>query len=51
VSDACRRAGLTLNERQLDMACAAAPHVEAMTARLRRARPFTEEPANSFRLR
>jgi len=51
VSDACRRAGLSLHERQLDMACAAAPYVEAMTARLRRARPFTEEPANSFRLR
>lgn len=44
-----RRAGLTLNERQFAHLCAAAPHVEAMRARLRRTRGFGEEPANVFR--
>ena len=48
VAQACRRAGLTLTERQFEMACVAAPHVEAMTARLRRPRAFGEEPANTF---
>ena len=48
VAQACRRAGLTLTDRQFDMVCAAAPFVEAMTGRLRRARPFIDEPANIF---
>ena len=48
VAQACRRAGLTLTDRQFEMACIAAPHVEAMTARLRHPRPFGEEPANVF---
>ena len=50
VAEACRRAGLSLNERQLEMACVAAPYVEAMASRLRRTRRFKDEPANSFRL-
>ena len=48
VAQACRRAGLTLTERQFEMACVAAPYVEAMTARLRHSRAFGEEPANTF---
>jgi aspartyl-tRNA(Asn)/glutamyl-tRNA(Gln) amidotransferase subunit A len=43
-----RRAGLTLNERQFERLCAAAPYVEQMAGRLRRIRGFTEEPANIF---
>ena len=49
VAQACRRAGLTLTERQFEMVCAAAPYVEAMTARLRRPRGYGEEPANIYR--
>ena len=49
VAEACRRAGLRLDERQFEMACVAAPYVEAMTARLRRTRGFADEPANTFR--
>jgi aspartyl-tRNA(Asn)/glutamyl-tRNA(Gln) amidotransferase subunit A len=45
----CRAAGLTLSDRQFDMACAAAPHVIAMTSRLYRNRAYSEEPANIFR--
>lgn len=48
VAQACRRAGLTLTGRQFEMACVAAPYVEAMTARLRHPRAFGEEPANTF---
>ncbi len=48
VAQACRRAGLTLTDRQFEMACVAAPYVEAMTARLRHPRAFGEEPANTF---
>ncbi len=48
VAQACRRAGLTLTERQFEMACVAAPYVAAMVSRLRRARPFGDEPANIF---
>ncbi len=48
VAQACRHAGLTLTGRQFEMACAAAPHVEAMTSRLRHPRPFGDEPANVF---
>jgi aspartyl-tRNA(Asn)/glutamyl-tRNA(Gln) amidotransferase subunit A len=46
---ACRRADLSLNDSQIDMICAAAPYVIAMTRRLRRDRDFREEPANIFR--
>ena len=46
---ACRRADLSLNDSQIDMICAAAPYVIAMTRRLRRERDFREEPANIFR--
>ena len=45
----CRAAGLTLSDRQFDMACAAAPYVIAMTGRLYRNRAYSEEPANIFR--
>jgi hypothetical protein len=45
---ACRRADLSLNDSQIDMVCAAAPYVMAMTRRLRRDRDFREEPANIF---
>jgi aspartyl-tRNA(Asn)/glutamyl-tRNA(Gln) amidotransferase subunit A len=48
VATACRAAGLTLTDRQFEMACAAAPYVIAMTGRLYRERPYTEEPANVF---
>lgn len=48
VAIACRAAGLTLTERQFELACAAAPHVIAMTGRLYRERAYTEEPANVF---
>ena len=46
---ACRRAELSLDDSQIDMICAAAPYVMAMTRRLRRERDFREEPANIFR--
>ncbi len=49
VSAACRRAGLDLTPRQFEMVCAAAPHVAAMTGRLRHPRAFAEEPANTYR--
>ena len=49
VLDACRRAELSLNNSQIDMICAAAPYVMAMTRRLQRERDFREEPANIFR--
>src|SRR5262252_2832396 len=49
VMAACRRADLSLNDSQIDMICAAAPYVMAMTRRLRRERDFREEPANIFR--
>ena len=45
---ACRRAELSLNDAQIEMICAAAPYVMAMTRRLRRERDFREEPANIF---
>jgi aspartyl-tRNA(Asn)/glutamyl-tRNA(Gln) amidotransferase subunit A len=48
VAVACRAAGLTLPDRQVEMACAAAPYVTAMTDRLYRNRDYTEEPANIF---
>jgi len=48
VAIACRAAGLTLSEREFEMACATAPYVIAMTGRLYRGRKYTEEPANIF---
>ena len=45
---ACRWADLSLNDSQIEMVCAAAPYVTAMTRRLRRDRDFREEPANIF---
>ena len=48
VAIACRAAGLTLTERQFEMACAAAPYVMATTGRLYRDRSYGEEPANIF---
>jgi aspartyl-tRNA(Asn)/glutamyl-tRNA(Gln) amidotransferase subunit A len=50
VAVACRTAGLTLSDRQFEMACAAAPYVIAMTGRLYRGRAYSEEPANVFQL-
>ena len=50
VAETCRRAGLSLSERQLEMVCVAAPYVEAMTSRLRRQRRFADEPASTFQL-
>ena len=44
----CRRAGLTLNERHFEQLCATAPYVDAMTARLRAMREFSEEPSHIF---
>ncbi|HVB66725.1 MAG TPA: amidase [Acetobacteraceae bacterium] len=44
----CARAGLAVNARQFEQFCAAAPHVEAMVARLRRERPFQAEPSQIF---
>jgi hypothetical protein len=44
----CRRAELSLNDSEIDLICAAAPYVMAMTRRLRGARDFREEPANIF---
>src|SRR5262249_42794115 len=45
---AWRRAHLALSDSQIDMICAAARYVMAMTQRLRRERNFHEEPANIF---
>ena len=46
IAAACRRAGLTLNERHFQQLCATAPYVEAMVGRLRRDPQFYEEPAS-----
>jgi aspartyl-tRNA(Asn)/glutamyl-tRNA(Gln) amidotransferase subunit A len=48
VMAACRHAGLELPDEEIAMIGAAAPYVAAMTQRLRRARDFSEEPANIF---
>jgi aspartyl-tRNA(Asn)/glutamyl-tRNA(Gln) amidotransferase subunit A len=45
----CARAGLALNERQFEQLCASAPYVDAMLGRMRKARPFSDEPMNIFR--
>jgi aspartyl-tRNA(Asn)/glutamyl-tRNA(Gln) amidotransferase subunit A len=47
IAAACRRAGLTLNERHFQQLCATAPYVEAMVGRLRRDPDFYEEPAST----
>ena len=49
VAAACRRAGLELDERAFQQLCATAPYIQAMVERLRRERPFTEEPMNTHR--
>ena len=48
VTVACRAAGLTLSDRRLEIARAAAPYVIAMTGRLYRDRAYSEEPASVF---
>jgi aspartyl-tRNA(Asn)/glutamyl-tRNA(Gln) amidotransferase subunit A len=48
VALAARRAGLTLNERQFAMVCAAAPYVDEIRKRLARKRDWYEAPANVF---
>ncbi len=48
VALAARRAGLTLNERQFAMVCAAAPYVEEIRKGLARERDWYEAPANVF---
>jgi aspartyl-tRNA(Asn)/glutamyl-tRNA(Gln) amidotransferase subunit A len=48
VALAVRRAGLTLNERQFAMVCAAAPYVDEIRQRLARERDWYDEPANIF---
>src|ERR1700736_7040426 len=45
---ACHRAGLSLNEDQIAMICAAGPYVTPGTQWLRRERDFRDEPANIF---
>jgi aspartyl-tRNA(Asn)/glutamyl-tRNA(Gln) amidotransferase subunit A len=47
IAASCRRAGLTLNERQFQQLCATAPYVEAMVGRLRRDPEYHEEPAST----
>ncbi|MBC4018698.1 amidase [Siccirubricoccus deserti] len=44
-----RRAGLTLDERQFELLCAAAPYVRAMAGRLRTPRGFAGDTSNVFR--
>jgi aspartyl-tRNA(Asn)/glutamyl-tRNA(Gln) amidotransferase subunit A len=48
VALAARRAGLTLNERQFAMLCAAAPYVEEIRKGLARRRDWDDAPANVF---
>jgi len=50
VDQACKHAGLSLNESQFESICASAPYVEAMTRRLRRERDFGLEPANTMHI-
>jgi aspartyl-tRNA(Asn)/glutamyl-tRNA(Gln) amidotransferase subunit A len=49
VAAACRRAGLELDTRAFQQLCATVPYIQAMVERLRRERPFTEEPMNTHR--
>ncbi len=48
VALAARRAGLTLDERQFAMVCAAAPYVDEIRKGLARERDWYETPANVF---
>jgi aspartyl-tRNA(Asn)/glutamyl-tRNA(Gln) amidotransferase subunit A len=48
VALAAQRAGLTLNERQFAMVCAAASYVNEIRKGLARARDWYEAPANVF---
>jgi aspartyl-tRNA(Asn)/glutamyl-tRNA(Gln) amidotransferase subunit A len=48
VTLAARRAGLTLDERQFAMVCAAAPYVEQIRKGLAGARDWYDAPANVF---
>ena len=48
VALAARRAGLTLNDRQFAMVCAAAPYVDEIRKGLARERNWYEAPANVF---
>jgi aspartyl-tRNA(Asn)/glutamyl-tRNA(Gln) amidotransferase subunit A len=50
IATLCARAGLILNERQFEQLCATAPYIDAMAGRLRKDRPFDNEPMNIFRL-
>jgi aspartyl-tRNA(Asn)/glutamyl-tRNA(Gln) amidotransferase subunit A len=47
IAASCRRAELTLNERQFQQLCATAPYVDAMVGRLRRDPEYYEEPAST----
>jgi len=48
IARVARNAGFRLNDRQLELLCAAAPYVEEMAGRLRTPRGFDAEPANVF---
>lgn len=48
VALAARRAGLTLDERQFAMVCAAAPYVDEIRKGLSRERDWYDVPANVF---
>jgi aspartyl-tRNA(Asn)/glutamyl-tRNA(Gln) amidotransferase subunit A len=48
VALAARRAGLSLDERQFAMVCAAAPYVDQIRQKLARERDWYEAPANVF---
>ncbi|ETW94163.1 MAG: hypothetical protein ETSY1_36085 [Candidatus Entotheonella factor] len=48
VALAAQRAGLTLDERQFAMVCAAAPYVDEIRKRLERERDWYETPSNVF---
>jgi aspartyl-tRNA(Asn)/glutamyl-tRNA(Gln) amidotransferase subunit A len=49
IATLCERAGLVLNERQFEQLYATAPYIDAMVGRLRKNRPFDDEPMNVFR--
>jgi len=48
VANAVGAAGLSLSEQQFEAVAAAAPYLREMAARLRRSRPWSEEPAGIF---
>ena len=49
--DAADRAGLTLDDEQLEGLCHAAPHVDRVRERLPRGRDYADAPATVFRHR